>query len=184
MNFYSDKIINNIIDNEPIENIITSIDYFTAQYNYLLIKYSLHTIHYKYTDVVLNDPNNIIAFYCIDNEFLITNCPSILVYCKCKYENEIQYYILLTCTKRIFRNQGYASKLLNGFIERIKQENQNNKNKLIKIILSSIEIAVLFYEDYGFKWTRKSIIEYPLLLQYEKYEKKDLYFIMELIVSI
>ena len=96
----------------------------------------------------------------------------------------IQYYILLTCTKRIFRNQGYASKLLNGFIERIKQENQNNKNKLIKIILSSIENAVLFYEDYGFKWTRKSIIEYPVLLQYEKYEKKDLYFIMELIVSI
>ena len=105
-----------------------------------------------------------------------------LVYRKCKYnEKEIRYYILIACTKRKFRNQGYASKLLDGFIERIKRENDTevgNENN-IKIILSSVEESVLFYESYGFKWTRESITDHPMLMRFERYEPKKEYFIME-----
>jgi ribosomal protein S18 acetylase RimI-like enzyme len=95
---------------------------------------------------------------------------------------EIRYYVLIACTKRKFRNQGYASKLLDGFIQRIKKENECNQPQddppTIKIILSSVEESVLFYESYGFKWTRESITDHPMLMRFERYEPKKEYFIM------
>ena len=90
----------------------------------------------------------------------------------------ICYYILFTCTKRSFRGQGYASRLLDELKQRIKEEN-NNTVVPVKIILSSIEDAVTFYEDYGFRWTRQSIKDYPILMKYEFYEKNKEYFILE-----
>ena len=55
-------------------------------------------------------------------------------------------------------------------------------NKKIKIILSSTEESVLFYESYGFRWTRESLADHPLLMIYEKYEEEKEYFILELLV--
>ena len=184
MNFYSDQIINSIIDNTPIDKILDEIDTFHLQCKYVLTKYSAHTIYHKYTDCILNDENIIIAFYCLDQEFDIYNCPSILVYRKISAPNstETRYYILFTCTKRNFRGQGYATKLLDEFKNRIQQEKKHHQ-KPAKIILSSVEDAVLFYEEYGFKWTRKSIIDHPILLKYESYEENKHYFIMELNVE-
>jgi ribosomal protein S18 acetylase RimI-like enzyme len=181
MNFYSDDIIKGIIDNEPLENIIDSIDYFKAHCDYLVIKYSLHTIGQKYTLNILNETDNNVVFYCLDKEFAMDNCPSIMIYRKMKVNNEIHYYILFTCTKRTFRGQGYASKLLDGFIDRVKSENAN-KGKIVKILLSSLESAVLFYEEYGFRWTKQCLSDYPVLARYEKYEKKKEYFIMEMLI--
>jgi ribosomal protein S18 acetylase RimI-like enzyme len=106
-----------------------------------------------------------------------------LVYrkCKCKSKNgtknEIRYYILIACTKRKFRGQGYASKLIDGMVERIKKENSDKS--VCKIILSSVEESVLFYENYGFKWIRESITDHPMLMRFERYEPKKEYFIME-----
>lgn len=88
---------------------------------------------------------------------------------------------MLTCTKIKFRKQGYGSKLMDGLVERIKKEN-NNLEYTKKILLSSVEESVLFYESYGFKWTRESIIEHNILLNFEKYEPEKEYFVMEYLV--
>lgn len=180
MNFYSDKLINNIIDNSPLETMVEEVESFKKHYEYLIIKYSLYTIHHKYTLNILKDSERIvIAFHCIDIDFEITNCPSILIYRKIKYCDEMHYYVLFTCTKQSFRGQGYASKLFDGFLERVREENKNTEKK-VKIILSSLETSVIFYETYGFKWTRKCIRDYPKLLEYEGYKKNKEYFMMEL----
>lgn len=182
MNFYSDIIINDIIDNAPIEELTNNLQRFMSECRYVLTKYSISSIHHQYTSNILNDPRKIVAFHCLDHEFAMSNCPSVLMYRKCKVpdKNEIRYYILFTCTKRNFRGQGYASKLLDGFLERVREEKPKHPDYVIKTILSSLEKSVLFYESYGFKWTRECISKYPVLLEYEKYEDGKEYFIMEL----
>jgi hypothetical protein len=171
--------MNDIMDNYPLEKVIDSIEQFGEECFNAIAKYSYNSIHSKYIYNVLGNTKNVVAFHCIDNEFSLNNCPSMLVYRKCRYENEIRYYILIACTKRKFRNQGYASKLLDGLIERIKSENSENT---IKIILSSVEESVIFYESYGFKWTRESITDHTMLMRFERYEPNKEYFIMEFIV--
>jgi ribosomal protein S18 acetylase RimI-like enzyme len=196
MNFYSDIILNDTIDNEVIEKFIE--ESFST-----IAKYSLHDIQHKYIYNVLTNTKNIITFFCLDNDitsFSISNCPSILVYHKyttnttktneLQSQNEIRYYVLVACTKRKFRNQGYATKLLDGLVERIKKENSGQICKIskttphttIKIILSSLEESVLFYESYGFKWTTDSITDHPILMDYEKHNEEKEYFIMELVL--
>ena len=179
MNFYSDIIMNDIMYNYPLEKVIDSIEQFGEECFNAIAKYSYNSIHSKYIYNVLGNTKNVVAFHCIDNEFNLNNCPSMLVYRKCRYENEIRYYILIACTKRKFRNQGYPSKLLDGVIERIKKENAENT---IKIILSSVEESVIFYESYGFKWTRESITDHSMLMRFERYEPKKEYFIMEFVL--
>ena len=179
MNFYSDVIMNDIMDNYPLEKVIDSIEQFGEECFNAIAKYSYNSIHSKYIYNVLGNTKNVVAFHCIDNEFNLNNCPSMLVYRKCRTENETRYYILIACTKRKFRNQGYASKLLDGLIERIKSENNENT---IKIILSSVEESVIFYESYGFKWTRESITDHTMLMRFERYEPNKEYFIMEFVV--
>jgi ribosomal protein S18 acetylase RimI-like enzyme len=179
MNFYSDEIVNNIIDNGTLDTIMDSIEKFGEDTFNIIAKYSSKNIHHKYIYNVLGNTKNIVAFYCLDNDFSIHNCPSMLVYRKCKYKDEIRYYVLIACTKRSFRGQGYASKLIDGLVERIKRENIFTTDQKIKIILSSVEESVLFYEAYGFKWTRESILEHDMLLRFERYEPKKEYFIME-----
>jgi len=188
MNFYSEDIIDDILNKgeEQEEDVIEQIDSFKRLTNYLIQTYSFHDIHYKYTNHLLNDEKVKIAFYCMDIEFSIFNCPVILLYRKYfdRQAAEIKYYLLLICTKRKFRNQGYASKLLDSFMECIKKENanKNNRKTKIKIILSSTEESVLFYETYGFRWTRETLTDHPLLLSYEKYDEKKEYFILELVI--
>ena len=190
MNFYSDDIIDDMLEKskkeeeEEEEDVIDQIDRFKKLTDYLIHSYASRDIHYKYTNHLLKDKKVKMAFYCMDMEFSLFNCPVILLYRKYfdRQANEIRYYLLLICTKRKFRNQGYASKLLDQFIERVREENVINttEGKKIKIILSSTEESVLFYESYGFRWTRESLSDHPLLMVYEKYEQGKEYFILEL----
>jgi GNAT superfamily N-acetyltransferase len=178
MNFYSDDIINNIIDHSSLENLMDELDLLKTKIRGLLHNFSGSDIQSNYIDVLLGNERNKIVFYCMDFEFTIDNCPVMMIYRKQKIdEKEMKYYILMLCTKQKFRNQGYASKLLDGFIEKIKEVNPEIKQK---IILSSIESAVLFYESYGFKWTIDSLSDHPILLETEKKEEGKEYFIMEL----
>ena len=151
MNFYSDNIIKNIIDQEPLENIIEALETFKLQCKYVLTKYTANTIHYQYVDYILEDPRTIIVFHCLDaTMFDIYNCPSILVYRRVRFGDELRYYVLLTCTKRSFRGQGYCSRLLDGFKEEVKREESKKTSHTIttkKIVLNAIEDAVLFYES-------------------------------------
>lgn len=180
MNYYSEEIINKIIDESDVESLIEKIDEFKNNAKFLIQLYSRDFIYYKYADYALQDENVQIAFYCFDTTFNIYNCPVIMLYRK-HYDiktSELRYYILLICTKRKFRNLGYASILLTNFIQYIKDKNANNDKK-IKIILSSIEEAVVFYENFGFRWTRESINKHKILLFYEKYDETKEYYILE-----
>jgi len=183
MNFYSDEIIRDIVDNAPLETMIDQLRSFVAQYEYLVVKYSYGIILDKYLTNLLNDSQKIVvAFHCLDNVFDISNCPSLLIYRKCRISDETyHYYVLLTCTKRQFRGNGYATALLNGLVARIRKDMGTNSGPA-KILLSSVEDAVLFYEAYGFRWTRESISTYPVLMEYEAYDEAKEYFVMEYVV--
>ena len=188
MNFYSDVIINDILDHAPLDELTDQLQCFVQQCRYTLTKFSAHTIHHNYTSNVINDPRKIVAFHCLDQEFCIANCPSALMYRKCRKppdpnsEPEIIYYVLFTCTKKSFRGMGYASKLFDGFLERVREEKKKHPDHIVKIVLSSLESSVLFYESYGFRWTRECIQNHPVLLEYEKYQEGKEYFMMELMV--
>jgi GNAT superfamily N-acetyltransferase len=196
MNFYSKDIINDIIDTSPIEELIDKVEDFRAISKYLCHKYALGTIGPQYINAVVRDEKNLIAFHCLDQEFSIYNCPCLMVYRKVVEPVSINYYMLLICTQRQFKGQGYASKLLNGFVDRIRSEPDPRLSVLDasgsdciyaerpkKIILSSVETAVTFYETHGFKWTRKCLTDYPFLMRYEIYEEGKEYFMMEMIVE-
>jgi ribosomal protein S18 acetylase RimI-like enzyme len=183
MIFYSDDITNAIIDNEPIENILDELHDFKAQLKYSVLLNVGYSVGPEYVETLFHDERIKAAFYCFDDEFCIANCPTIMLYRKQVTSSEIVYYILLMCTKRRFKGQGFASKLLDGFIERVKMQGAKaNSAKTVKIALSSVETAVTFYEEYGFRWTRKHLREYPLLMQYEKCEEDKEYFMMELVL--
>lgn len=182
MNFYSDEIIRDIVDNAPLETMIDQLRAFVAQYEYLVVKYSYGIILDRYLTNLLNDSQKIVvAFHCLDNVFDISNCPSLLIYRKCRISDENHYYVLLTCTKRQFRGNGYATSLLNGLVARIRKD-MGTYSVPAKILLSSVEDAVLFYEAYGFRWTRESIGTHPVLMEYEAYDEAKEYFVMEYVV--
>jgi ribosomal protein S18 acetylase RimI-like enzyme len=182
MNFYSDEIIRDIVDNAPLETMIDQLRAFVAQYEYLVVKYSYGIILDRYLTNLLNDSQKIVvAFHCLDNVFDISNCPSLLIYRKCRISDENHYYVLLTCTKRQFRGNGYATSLLNGLVARIRKD-MGTDSVPAKILLSSVEDAVLFYEAYGFRWTRESIGTHPVLMEYEAYDEAKEYFVMEYVV--
>ena len=188
MNFYSDEIMNDIIDHAPLESLIHTLDTFKEKVRNSLHRFSANDIKTKYIDGLLGDEKNKVVFYCMDFEFSIDNCPVIMIYRKYKskcilleQKKETRYYILMICTKPTFRNQGYASKLLDGFLEKIREEKETPERKQ-KIILSSVETAVLFYERYGFRWTTDRLTDHPILMLTEKKEEDKEYFIMEMVV--
>jgi GNAT superfamily N-acetyltransferase len=176
MNFYSDIIEKSIIDDSPLDTLMEKLEKFKGDTRDILIKHSNGSILGEYIEHFLKD-EIIVAFHCLDVDFDIKNCPSILVYKKLRVGIEIHYYILYACTHFRFRGQGYASRLLDGFLERVRGPRKT------KIILSSLESSVVFYETYGFKWLGNCIQKYPILLQYERFEKEKEYFIMEMNVS-
>ena len=182
MNFYSDDIIDNIIDNEPLDEIVDKIDKFYDDTEGTMYYYSYRTISTTYTGRLLHHKKTKVAFYCMDTEFSITSCPSCLIYYKHfdKDTNVISYYILMICKMHRFKKFGYASMLINNFIERVKMENEKYPDRGMKIVVSSLDTAVTYYEQYGFRWTKKGLLEYPVLLEFEYYEEGKEYFILEL----
>lgn len=184
MNYYSEDITNNIIDNSKIEDILEKLEDFKDDVKMLFYYFSFYEISFDYIDALLNDDKNKYAFRCIDNsEFDIRNCPSGMVYRRHKNsaKKEIVYYLLMICTKQRFKKLGYASALLDDFIKRVKKDNASLMPEYkVKIELSSLDTVVSYYEHYGFKLKSNKITDCPLLMRYEKYEKDKDYFIMEL----
>lgn len=184
MNFYSKDIINDIIDNMEIDEIIDKIDTFYLRSEILILKYSYTSISPYYVHNLLKNRKNQIVFRCMDHVFDIENCPSIMIYNSYynQQTNEQIYYILFICTKIKYKGSGYASQLLDDFINKVREINKDN-NKTCKIILSSVWNAATFYESYGFKWIRDdTILNHEILLKNEKYEDDKEYIIMELVL--
>jgi hypothetical protein len=186
MNYYSHDIINNIIDNSEVENILENIEEFNDDVKMLFYYFSFYDISFDYIDNLLSNKKNKIAFRCIDNsEFNIRNCPSAMIYRKYKnnLKKEIHYYILMICTKHKFKKLGYASALLDDFIKRVKSENNSQTDFKVKIVLSSVDNSVSYYEHYGFHVASYDLKDYPVLMTYEKFEKDKIYYIMELDIT-
>lgn len=104
---------------------------------------------------LFSDRHNKVVLYGIDHTLTdVENCPCGLIYRihKNVTENELHVYIMFIATEYKCRKTGYASLLINEFIDFIK-EKYCSKYTNISIILDSIEPAVTFYEHFGFKWT-------------------------------
>lgn len=184
MNYYSEDIINHIIDTSDLDKIIYNIQEFNNDIQMLFYYFSFYTISFDYIDSLLMNSNNKIAFRCMDtSEFNIRNCPSAMIYnkYKCSQKKTVVYYIYIICTKSNFKKLGYASALLDDFIQKIKHEkNIKYKDYCVKIILSSLENAISYYKHYGFRLESTNIRDYPMLMLHEKYEEDKTYYIMEL----
>ena len=180
MNFYSEDIIGDIMKTKPVKKVGQKIGDFYETVFTITSKFSDKIVSCSYILSLLTNRKNSVAFRCIDTTFNIHNCPSILIYNKFYdvAKNEHIYSILMICTKRSFKNMGYASKLLDDFIDHIR--NNRTDDSSCKIVLSSIESAVTFYEQYGFKWMRTSLNDYPKLMEFERYDESKEYFILEL----
>jgi len=180
MIFYSEDIIKGFETQEQI-------DAFRADVEMIFTYFAYPKISLDYIRIC---KNNHVAFYCIDDVFDIRNCPSCMIYsiadCSCN-----NYYILLICTHRRFKSMGYATMLLDGFIESVKHSNASDQKRSnceasiqqkvgSKIILSSVDAAVSYYQCRGFVAVDDSLENYPELMRFEKFEKDKMYTIMEI----
>lgn len=170
MIFYSEDIIKGLETQEQIDG-------FKSDVEMIFTYFAYPKISLDYIGALLHCKTNRIAFYCMDDVFDIRNCPSCMIYSK----RENNYYILLICTHRRFKSMGYATMLLDGFIESVKHSDTINKEGR-KIILSSVDAAVSYYQCRGFVAVDDSLENYPELMRFEKFEKDKMYSVMEITV--
>lgn len=174
MIFYSEDIIKGLETQEQL-------DAFHADVEMIFTYFAYPKISLDYIYALLKCKTNRVAFYCMDDVFDIRNCPSCMIYsiADCSYN----YYILMICTHRRFKSMGYATMLLDGFIESVKHSNtEKNADEKTKIILSSVDAAVSYYQCRGFEVVDDSLENYPELMRFEKFEKDKMYSVMEMMV--
>ena len=181
MIFYSDDIKKKIIDESPIEEIIGNLDQFKEDTDMIFTYFNYGSIAIDYIQNLLKYESNKTAYYCLEDDFVIRKCPSCMIYSRQNKKNSdtILYYIMVISTQKEYRKQGYATALLNGFVERIKTETQNTPKK-VKIVLSALDEVVTYYQNYGFEAVDCSFDNYPYLKSFEIYDDEKLYTIMEL----
>jgi ribosomal protein S18 acetylase RimI-like enzyme len=184
MIFYSDNIINNIIDNGELHTIAEEVDQFKKDIEMIFTYFTYPIISLDYIQNLLKFESNKIAFYCMEDKFVIRSCPSCMIYSKQNKKNSdtILYYIMVISTNKEFRGQGYATKLLSGFVERVKEETKLSTKK-VKIVLSSVDEVVSYYQKYGFEAVDYSFDNYPYFRYFEKYDEEKIYTIMELDIN-
>ena len=182
--FTNTDIIQYIANTETNKNIYKkTVNHFKKSFQ---LFQSFHcNINHNYIEGLFADEENEIVYYSMDQDltnFDINNSPCALIYQQEDTETSRLYYILLICTKRKMQNAGYASMLLKEFLEKITQSNTHNE-KPTKILLSSLETAVTYYEKMGFKWKyTDKITDHEVLTNYEKVEDDKEYFIMEYVL--
>jgi ribosomal protein S18 acetylase RimI-like enzyme len=184
MIYFSDDIKNQIIDTSPIDQIIDKLDEFKNDNEMILTYFNYGTVSIDYIENLLKVDTNKLAYYCTDDTFTISSCISCMVYSRQNKKNSdtILYYIMVISTQKEFRCNGYATKLLNGFVERVKLETKNT-NKKVKIILSSLDEVISYYQKYGFEVVDCSFDNYPYFKYFEKYDQNKIYNIMELNIT-
>ena len=149
MIFFGKDIINNIVDTTPIENLADKFDEFKNDVEMIFTYFAFKSIDIAYIQNLLNYETNQVAFYCMDHEFDVRSCPSCMMYSKQVDHNTIIYYIMIICTQQRFKKLGYATMLLDGFMQRVREETKNTQKK-VKIVLSSLDEVVSYYQKYGF----------------------------------
>jgi hypothetical protein len=183
MIFFGKDIINKIIDTSEIEELYEKVEKFRKDVDMIFTYFAYPKIDIKYILNLLEYETNQTAFYCMDTEFNVRSCPSCMIYSKQNKKNSdtIYYYIMMICTQRRFKKLGYASMLLDGFVEQVRDETKN-ATKSVKVVLSSVDEVVSYYQRYGFEVVDSTLESHPYLMRFEKCEPDKLYTVMELIV--
>ena len=181
MIFFSEDIKNKIIDETPVDKIMDKLEEFKNDNEMIFTYFNYGAIGIDYIENLLKYESNRIAFYCTEDTFVIRSCPSCMIYSKQNKKNSdtIMYYIMVISTDKEFRGQGYATKLLNGFVEKVKEETKTSPKK-VKIVLSSIDEVVSYYQKYGFEVVDCSFENYPYFKYFEKFDEEKIYTVMEL----
>lgn len=181
MIFFSDDIKNKIVDETPLDEIMDKLEEFKNDVDMIFTYFNYGSIGIDYIQNLLKYETNKTAFYCLEDKFVVRSCPSCMIYSKQNKKNSdaILYYIMVISTDKEFRGQGYATALLNGFVEKVKEETVNSKKK-VKIVLSSLDEVVSYYQKYGFEAVDCSFDNYPYFQCFEKYDEEKIYTVMEL----
>ena len=184
MIFFGKDIINKIIDTSEIEELYEKVEKFRKDVDMIFTYFAYPKIDIKYILNLLEYETNQTAFYCMDTEFNVRSCPSCMIYSKQNKKNSdtIYYYIMMICTQRRFKKLGYASMLLDGFVEQVRDETKN-ATKSVKVVLSSVDEVVSYYQRYGFEVVDSTLESHPYLMRFEKCEPDKLYTVMELKVK-
>jgi predicted GNAT family N-acyltransferase len=185
MIFFSADILNKIIDESNLDEITDKVEEFRNDNIMIFTYFNYGIINVDYIENLLDCESNKIVYYCFEDEFNIRNCPSCMIYSKQydKNTNEIIYYILLISTQKRFRNMGYGTLLLDGFMKKVDKETENI-NKNVKVVLSALDDVVSYYQKYGFIVVDYNFDNYPYLQQFEKCDETKMYTIMVLLVKI
>ena len=181
MIFFSDEIKNKIVDMTPVDEIMDRLEEFKNDNQMIFTYFNYGAIGIDYIENLLKYESNKMAFYCNEDTFVIRSCPSCMIYSRQNKKNSdtIMYYIMVISTDREFRGKGYATKLLNGFVEKVKEETKTSTKK-VKIVLSSLDEVVSYYQKYGFEAVDCSFENYPYFKYFEKYDDDKIYTVMEL----
>ena len=181
MIFFSENIKNKIVDTTPLDEIMDKLAEFSNDVEMIFTYFNYGAIGIDYIQNLLKYETNKTAFYCNEDTFVIRSCPSCIIYSKQNKKNSdtILYYIMVISTDKEFRGQGYATKLLNGFVEKVKEETLTSPKK-VKIVLSSLDEVVSYYQKYGFEVVDCSFENYPYFRCFEKFDEEKIYTVMEL----
>jgi predicted GNAT family N-acyltransferase len=181
MIFFSEDIKNKIVDTTPLDEIMDKLEEFKNDIQMIFTYFNYGSIGIDYIENLLKYESNRTAFYCTEDTFVIRSCPSCMIYSKQNKKNcdTIMYYIMVISTDKEFRGQGYATKLLNGFVEKVKDETKTSPKK-VKIVLSSLDEVVSYYQKYGFEAVDCSFENYPYFKCFEKFDEEKIYTVMEL----
>ena len=180
MIFFSDDIQNKIVDTAPLDEIMDRLEDFKNDNQMIFTYFNYGSIGIDYIENLLKYESNKAVFYCTEDTFVIRSCPSCMIYSKQNKKNSdtIMYYIMVISTDKEFRGQGYATKLLNGFVEKVKDETKSSPKK-VKIVLSSLDEVVSYYQKYGFEAVDCSFENYPYFKCFEKFDEEKIYTVME-----
>ena len=181
MIFFSDDIQNKIVDTAPLDEIMDRLEDFKNDNQMIFTYFNYGSIGIDYIENLLKYESNKAVFYCTEDTFVIRSCPSCMIYSKQNKKNSdtIMYYIMVISTDKEFRGQGYATKLLNEFVEKVKDETKTSPKK-VKIVLSSLDEVVSYYQKYGFEAVDCSFENYPYFKYFEKFDEEKIYTVMEL----
>ena len=122
------------------------------------IKNFCETIDSTYITDKINDKNNKILFYLINNTFsnLINETMGIVIYrIISNNKNLLRIYISLISIHKKMRSKGYGTLILKDIVSYF----QKYKNKNKEIVLLSLPSSYQFYKGFGFKECYSKYIE-------------------------
>ena len=134
------------------------------------IKNFCETIDSTYIIDKINDKNNKILFYLINNSFtnLINETVGVIIYrIISNNRNLLRIYISLISIHKKMRSKGYGTLILKDFVSYFK----NYKNKKKEIVLLSLPSSYQFYKGFGFKECHSKYIEKNELINENIYMK-------------